>query len=969
MKKIFVLLFLCLVTVASAEAKLGLSLGLGLNVSSEGQATDPSDDAIDVLAIDGIYAWFDPTDSIVSSSGDVSEYTNKVSGSPDLVEATYPPKTGQATIFGRPAITADGVDDRMTGDLSSHPMELGDLTIHFSTNIPTFTGVSGVPFSFHVGSTDRYDIYFTEDREIAVYNKWDTVNQLLTSSTNVWDFDTDHVITWEYDESIRTIRVYVDNVLVLNDNTNIYTVMDNQFTELLLFEDVSPPNEFEGSIGEVIIIEGIPTDEERAEQIAHIQRTDVEVVYADIADGSAVAGNNTAFSSSASTLGSYVRRYERRHWTPKNADYSDIQFTLCNYNVNQNGDNTSNMREQNVQFVLVEDPDGTPVKHRATFGGQNIGIVEVGECINTDPIDITLTADTEFAEWFMHYASDDSAIAPTGIPVRSGYGEGVGAGTNESYDLESASFTSVNSEGWGATAIFGTPSVPVNSLFIAGDSIARGYGAGDADGVDGNRGIIERANNNEVGYINASYPSGLAGVWEDPTEFTRVFTFIESLPEGTLTHAIWGGSTNDIAAGIGLGTVTGYVEDIFTRFRDVGLLVSAHTLMPYTTLTPDVDSTATGGSTTTVIDTSQSWTVDEWAGYSVRINGSRRTITSNTSDTLTFSTIFGMTDPTGDDYVIDDNDWDAEGKQVARSQFASGAVADQYNEDLLDGTIVTDFQVLDGRSYFDGIDANVWRILSGSAEATYDGIHPNDPGLDQAQADGLNMDWIKEYDPFTGKTLAFDLYPRRDLATANGTAITSGTVAPSISIVADAARAPEYYNTGSGYLIAPDGSTELETSTAITPVETRTEIYIFEVGDNPTVSEEIISIGSQNFGDQQASILQTSAGAFTYGQNEAEGYPVLDGSDNENSLMCMILEYNDSSDVDVYINGTLSISFDPHDEYFDSDREYYHLFSRFSTDTAPENMKLFRLVRINSTLASAGITASQICDYADATFN
>jgi hypothetical protein len=59
--------------------------------------------------------------------------------------------------------------------------------------------------------------------------------------------------------------------------------------------------------------------------------------------------------------------------------------------------------------------------------------------------------------------------------------------------------------------------------------------------------------------------------------------------------------------------------------------------------------TATGGSTSTLVDTSQSWTVDEWVGYVVRntTDGSQGIITSNTSDTLTISDLmYGGTNNT-----------------------------------------------------------------------------------------------------------------------------------------------------------------------------------------------------------------------------------------------------------------------------------------------------------------------------------
>lgn len=59
--------------------------------------------------------------------------------------------------------------------------------------------------------------------------------------------------------------------------------------------------------------------------------------------------------------------------------------------------------------------------------------------------------------------------------------------------------------------------------------------------------------------------------------------------------------------------------------------------------------TATGGSTSTLVDTGQSWTVDEWVGYVVRntTDGSQGVITSNTADTLTIADLmYGGTNNT-----------------------------------------------------------------------------------------------------------------------------------------------------------------------------------------------------------------------------------------------------------------------------------------------------------------------------------
>lgn len=68
-------------------------------------------------------------------------------------------------------------------------------------------------------------------------------------------------------------------------------------------------------------------------------------------------------------------------------------------------------------------------------------------------------------------------------------------------------------------------------------------------------------------------------------------------------------------------------------------------------------STATGGTTTTLVDTNQSWTTNQWAGYWVRIYSGTgedqiRQIFSNTDTTLTWSTV-GTAPTTTSKYIIE----------------------------------------------------------------------------------------------------------------------------------------------------------------------------------------------------------------------------------------------------------------------------------------------------------------------------
>jgi hypothetical protein len=102
----------------------------------------------------------------------------------------------------------------------------------------------------------------------------------------------------------------------------------------------------------------------------------------------------------------------------------------------------------------------------------------------------------------------------------------------------------------------------------------------------------------------------------------------------------WTGNRVRIVAGTGLGA-------------EIAITANNENTLTYAPQTFSVDATtryqimatfgiATGGSTSTIIDTTKNWKVNQWAGKRVRITGgtgvgAEITITSNTSNTLTFA--------------------------------------------------------------------------------------------------------------------------------------------------------------------------------------------------------------------------------------------------------------------------------------------------------------------------------------------
>ena len=107
----------------------------------------------------------------------------------------------------------------------------------------------------------------------------------------------------------------------------------------------------------------------------------------------------------------------------------------------------------------------------------------------------------------------------------------------------------------------------------------------------------------------------------------------------------WTGNKVRIVAGTGLGA-----EIAITANTNTTLTYATQTFTPDSTTRYQIMGTfgiATSGSTTTIVDTTKNWKVNQWAGKKVRITGgvnqgSELTVSSNTATTLTFPTTAAM---------------------------------------------------------------------------------------------------------------------------------------------------------------------------------------------------------------------------------------------------------------------------------------------------------------------------------------
>ncbi len=173
---------------------------------------------------------------------------------------------------------------------------------------------------------------------------------------------------------------------------------------------------------------------------------------------------------------------------------------------------------------------------------------------------------------------------------------------------------------------------------------------------------------------------------------------VGALTTGTST----GGANKSLIDSGASWTPSAYVGDVVTIIKETGTATGNNgddTL---------VDSgaswglgetgTATGGSTTTLVKSGAGWTTDQWVGRNLYKSNSavRSFITGNTSDTITFTAVTGLSFANTDPYVISTelSGWQLKNTTTGRTKTISSNTATQINVSQ-DGT----FTVTNGDGY------------------------------------------------------------------------------------------------------------------------------------------------------------------------------------------------------------------------------------------------------------------------------
>lgn len=133
---------------------------------------------------------------------------------------------------------------------------------------------------------------------------------------------------------------------------------------------------------------------------------------------------------------------------------------------------------------------------------------------------------------------------------------------------------------WCAGLVTGTPDRPVDSMIINGDSIARGYSAGDGLGDEArNYGVYERAIGSRIGVINFSYPGIAVGAY---LPFATKFPLCHSAYDAYASIVLVQAGTNDIGAGASGGNAANLMGQLSAEWRAKGARVLYSTMPPRT---------------------------------------------------------------------------------------------------------------------------------------------------------------------------------------------------------------------------------------------------------------------------------------------------------------------------------------------------------------------------------------------------
>jgi predicted ribosomally synthesized peptide with SipW-like signal peptide len=198
------------------------------------------------------------------------------------------------------------------------------------------------------------------------------------------------------------------------------------------------------------------------------------------------------------------------------------------------------------------------------------------------------------------------------------------------FGLTIAALLIIGMVGGGTWAYFSDPEASTGNTFAAG-TLDLDWAGGDALGTK----VLDLSNKAPGDSDSASQPLANSGSLDGELDIT--FSAITNTESTGTTEYEDDGGLGELGANAWMAVWLDYEDVGSWSADDVGLKSDGTT---YAYVGPTT-GTATGGSTTTVVDSGASWTGDEWKGYPVTVTGKgTRVVVSNTATTLTVATPF-----------------------------------------------------------------------------------------------------------------------------------------------------------------------------------------------------------------------------------------------------------------------------------------------------------------------------------------
>lgn len=266
--------------------------------------------------------------------------------------------------------------------------------------------------------------------------------------------------------------------------------------------------------------------------------------------------------------------YRSAHWTLKDARVGALRLVFANSQLTITGE-IDGQDDYTVKASLEYNGTTVPVY----FGGQRTGTVKIGTHIVSDPVGISIPADTQF--WVRTFAGVDTLGKkwPVGPTANTAIGEGYIGTTDHTDNVAFTGFLSASL--FQPAAILATATAAVPSFVMIGSSSA--YGQGDTgNGVAPyyDYGYLSRFLSNRYGYVKLTRASDALSFFL--ADHKRRLALLGTVRP---THIIQQLGSNDLTSAATFATMQSRLQSAWDILASTGAKVIQATMTPVTSST------------------------------------------------------------------------------------------------------------------------------------------------------------------------------------------------------------------------------------------------------------------------------------------------------------------------------------------------------------------------------------------------